>query len=104
MKPEFENIPLIRNEEKTQFEIVINGFVAFVVYKQNDKRIYLIHTESPPELEGTGAASALVEKTLHYIEENGYTLVPLCPFVFAYVKRHPEWKRIVDESFKGFES
>jgi hypothetical protein len=36
-----------------------------------------------------------VEKTLHYLEENNLKLVPLCPFVAAYVKKHPEWKRLL---------
>jgi predicted GNAT family acetyltransferase len=33
----------------------------------------LIHTESPEELAGRGVATALIEKTLAYIEENKYT-------------------------------
>lgn len=56
-----------------------------------------------PELAGKGAASAVVEKTLHYIEASGKTLLPFCPYVFAYIKRHPEWKRIVDKHFKGYD-
>lgn len=104
MKPEFENLTLKDNVEKTQFELTIDGFTAFIVYKKKENKIYLIHTESPSELEGRGAATALVEKTLAYLESHNFTLVPLCPFVFAYIKRHPEWKRIVDESFNGFDN
>lgn len=103
MKPEFENIPLIKNEETHRFEITIEAHKAFIDYKERPEKISLIHTEVEPELEGKGAATAVIEKTLAYIEENGFTLVPLCPLVFAYIKRHPEWKRIVDQNFKGFE-
>lgn len=103
MKPEFENIPLIKNEEAHRFEITIEAHKAFIDYKERPEKITLIHTEVEPELEGKGAATAVIEKTLAYIEENGFKLVPLCPLVFAYIKRHPEWKRIVDENFKGFE-
>ena len=39
--------------------------------------------------------SQLVEKTLQDIERQGLRLVPLCPFVAAYIKKHPEWRRIV---------
>lgn len=103
MKPEFENIPLVKNEEKHRFEITFENHKAFIDYKERPEKISLIHTEVEPELEGKGAATAVIEKTLAYIEQNNYKLVPLCPLVFAYIKRHPEWKRIVDENFKGFE-
>ena len=103
MKPEFENIPLHKNEEIHRFEITFENHKAFIDYKERPGKITLIHTEVEPELEGKGAATAVIEKTLAYIEDNKYKLVPLCPLVFAYIKRHPEWKRIVDENFKGFE-
>lgn len=103
MKPEFENIPLYKNEENHRFEIIFEGHKAFIDYKERPGKITLIHTEVEPELEGKGAATTVIEKTLEYIEQHNYKLVPLCPLVFAYIKRHSEWKRIVDENFKGFE-
>ncbi|MFV0540091.1 MAG: GNAT family N-acetyltransferase [Aestuariibaculum sp.] len=103
MKPEFENIPLVKNEEKKRFEIKINGHYAFINYGVMGKQIALVHTEVEAELAGTGAALAVVEKTLHYIENNGFSLLPFCPYVFAYIKKHSEWKRIVDKRFKGYD-
>ncbi|ESU25291.1 acetyltransferase [Flavobacterium limnosediminis JC2902] len=103
MKPEYLEIPLVKNEELLQFEITVEGHKAFIVYKERPHTITLIHTETEPELEGKGTATAVIEKTLAYVEENNFKLIPLCPLVFAYIKRHPEWKRIVDENFKGFD-
>ncbi|ESU21227.1 acetyltransferase [Flavobacterium enshiense DK69] len=103
MKPEYLEIPLVKNEEKNQFEITIDGHKAFILYKEKPYATALIHTETEPELEGKGAGTAVIEKTLAYIEEHNSKIIPLCPFVFAYIKRHPEWKRIVDEHFKGFD-
>ena len=103
MKTDYLDIPLIKNEAKHQFEISIDEHKALIVYREKDNIITLIHTEVEPELEGKGVATAVIEKTLDYIEKDNYKLVPLCPLVFAYIKRHPEWKRIVDENFKGFE-
>lgn len=45
-----------------------------------------------------GASTAVIEKTLAAIEESGKKLNPLCPLVVAYIKRHPEWKRIVADN------
>lgn len=103
MKPELENIALHKNEDKKRFELEVNGYMAFIDYKETENHISLIHTESPTELAGTGAASALVEKTLVYIKETGKKLLPFCPFVFAFIKKHPEWKALVDEHFKGYD-
>ena len=64
-------------------------------YKRKGERIYLIHTEVPKALEGQGIGSALVKQTLMDIDEQGLRLVPLCPFVAAYVERHAEWGRLV---------
>ncbi|MBB6368983.1 GNAT family N-acetyltransferase [Chryseobacterium shigense] len=101
MKPEFENIPLVKAGKR--FEIETDGHFAFIDYREMGQQIALVHTETDPELAGTGAATAVVEKTLAYIEENGKKLLPFCPYVFAYIKRHPEWKRIVDERFEGYD-
>ncbi len=102
MKSEFENIPLYKNENNHRFEIEIEGHFSFVNYKESQSTISLIHTEAAPELVGTGAAAAVVEKTLHYIQETGKKLLPYCPYVFAYIKKHPEWKSIVDKSFPTY--
>ncbi len=103
MKLEFEQIPLDKNTKDHRFEISFEGHKAFIDYKERTGKITLIHTEVEPELEGKGAATAVIEKTLEYIEQNNYKLIPLCPLVFAYIKRHPEWKRIVDDAFNGFQ-
>ena len=99
MKPEFENISLVKSEAEKHFEIVFEGYTAFIQYGELSDRIALVHTEVPSELEGKGVGTALVEKTLEAIEKSGKKLMPYCPFVFAYIKRHPEWKRLVSEKF-----
>ncbi len=86
---------LINNQEKSRFELEVESYTAFIDYKIKDKKIYLIHTEVPAELGGKGVGNAIVLKTLQYCKDNGYAVVPLCPFVAAYIKRHPEWEAIV---------
>ena len=103
MKPEFENIPLVKNEDKERFEIEVEGSFAFIDYKETSNKISLIHTEAEEALLGSGAAKAVVEKTLEYIKKGDKKLLPFCPYVFSYIKKNPEWKSIVDESFKGYE-
>lgn len=104
MKPAFETIDLNRNEDKKRFEIVVNGHFAFIDYKKSGNKIALIHTEVDEALAGTGSATAVVVKTLQYIKDGGFSLLPYCSYVFAYIKKHPEWKAIVDPSFPAYDS
>lgn len=101
MKPEFENIPL--KDTGTRFEIEFNGNFAFIDYRVMGSQIALNHTEAEILIAGTGAAAAVVEKTLHYIEDHQKKVLPFCPYVFAFIKRNPEWKRIVDTRFKEYD-
>lgn len=103
MKTEYIDIPLVKNEKKKRFEIEIDGHFAFIDFKEFGSQMALVHTETEAELAGKGAASAVVEKTLQYLDDKNIVLLPFCPFVFAYIKKHPEWKRIVSPKFKGYD-
>lgn len=90
-----ENTPLINNENESQFEINVDGQIAFISYINKDKVYYLVHTEVPEDLQGHGVAASLVEKTFKFLEHNGYKMEPFCPYVQSYLKRYPEWERLV---------
>lgn len=91
-----ENYELIDHTEARQYEFRIGNLVPRIEYiKSKNGEIYLTHTEVPAGLEGKGVGSALVAQALADIERRQLRLVPLCPFVAAYIQRHPEWKRIV---------
>ena len=98
MKDEYVKLELAKNEKESRFEMSVDGYTAIIEYKELPGKIALIHTEVPPALEGRGVATAIIEKALSYIEQNNLKLIPLCPVVVAYVKRHPEWNRIVDQA------
>jgi predicted GNAT family acetyltransferase len=94
-KMKYEDIQLIKNEPIHNFELFVDGQRAFIDYKQKDNKVYLIHTEVPETLKGKGVAEAIVEKTLTYLEANHYKLVPLCSYVQMFLKRHPDWNRLL---------
>lgn len=96
MKEEYVHLALKKNETENRFEMQVDEYTAIIEYEENNGVISLLHTEVPPQLEGKGAATAVIEKTLSYIEAEHLKLVPLCPLVVVYLKRHPEWKRILD--------
>ncbi len=87
---------LIDNRENKRYAINIGSDVAFIEYVLSTAgEIFLTHTEVPKIMEGKGVGSALVLKVLKDIEERNLRLIPLCPFVATYIKRHPEWRRLI---------
>jgi predicted GNAT family acetyltransferase len=52
--------------------------------------LLLTHTEVPPALEGRGIAAALVKAALDWARAEGLRVRPLCSYVVAYMRRHPE--------------
>ncbi|WP_345947534.1 GNAT family N-acetyltransferase [Mucilaginibacter sp. PAMB04274] len=91
----YPDIELVNNEAIHNFELVVDGYRSFIDYKIKDEKIYLIHTEVPAELKGKGVAEAIVEKTFNYIEQHHLKLVPMCTYVQVYLKRHPQWNRLL---------
>lgn len=86
---------LIDNQEQKQYEFHVENHIVKIEYIKAQTQIYLTHTEVPTALEGKGIGSAIVKQVLQDIKEKDLTLVPLCPFVAAYIKRHPEWRNLV---------
>ena len=86
---------LFDNTEKNQYEFHVNGFIPKIQYRKTGGKIFLTHTEVPVELQGKGIGNILVKKVLEELGKMELKLVPVCPFVVAYLKRHPEWDYLV---------
>jgi len=64
---------------------------AFVVYRQEPGRMVLTHTETLPGYEGRGIASRLAGAALDEARARGLRVTPVCPFIAAYMRKHPEY-------------
>ncbi len=53
------------------------------------------HTEIDPSVGGRGLGSALVRFALDDARTRGLTVIPRCPFVAAFIVRHPEYEELV---------
>jgi hypothetical protein len=86
---------LIDNADEGRLELPLDGYTAFIDYTLGKDRLTLTHTEVPEELEGKGIGGRLVNAALMYAEERNLKVVPMCPFVAGYIKRHPEYLGLV---------
>ena len=81
---------VVLNEERSRFELEDDGSTSFIEFTRAGDTLTLTHTEVPEQLEGRGIGSTLVRGALRYIHEHGLQVVPRCPFVADYLRRHPD--------------
>ncbi len=84
------------NPESHRYEARLDTRLAgFLDYRLRGGQIVLAHTDVDPELEGKGVGSALARFALEDARSRDLGVVPRCPFVLAYLKRHPEFEDLV---------
>jgi uncharacterized protein len=81
---------VINNEAASRFEVQEDGRLAELTYRRNGKRLVLVHTEVPVELEGRGLGGRLVSAAVDHAAREGMTVVPLCPFARGWLERHAD--------------
>lgn len=100
MKIDLSKATVTNNSDKKRFEIKVDGYLAVTEYMTPGDKIIFTHTEVPAALEGNGIASLLAKTALEWAKEQGLKVMPLCPYVAGYIKRHPEWKALLLEGFR----
>ena len=86
---------VLNNIERHQFEIRSGDYLARLKYRERDGVIDLIHTEVPKAIAGQGFARRLAVAALDYAERQSLLVKPSCPYVQAFLRRHPEYQRLV---------
>lgn len=77
---------------KGRFVIRMDGHEAELTFSITTPDLIIAdHTGVPDAFRGMGAGLALVQALVADARANGYKVVPLCPFVNAQRKKHPEW-------------
>jgi predicted GNAT family acetyltransferase len=78
------------DEGRRRFELEDEGATGYLTYEIEDGRIVFTHTIVPPELEGRGVGSRIVQTGLDHARAEGLKVVPVCSFVRSYIERHEE--------------
>lgn len=78
------------NVERSRFELDVDGQVAFANYRRQGSALVVQHVEAPVPLRGTGAAGRLMQGVVEVARAEGRTIVPMCPYAYAWIRRHKE--------------
>jgi predicted GNAT family acetyltransferase len=82
---------LRNNTAQQRFELDLDGGTAVAYYRMSPSVVTFTHTEVPQALWGQGIGSRLVRGVLEAARAQGLKVVPKCPFVSAYIGKHPEF-------------
>jgi predicted GNAT family acetyltransferase len=88
--------------ERERFVVTVDGEPAgFLVYRSRKGLLALIHTEVEDRFEGRGLGGRLAGFALDQAREDGLAVLPFCPFVNDWMKRHPEYVDLVPAAYRA---
>jgi predicted GNAT family acetyltransferase len=91
-------ITVVDNADGERYEIRVDDEPAgFLRYRLRPEQIELVHTEIDEEFEGRGLGSRLISFALDDARERGLVVLPICPFVNDYIRRHRQYVDLVPE-------
>jgi predicted GNAT family acetyltransferase len=105
-RPDRDADPTVHDvPQEHRYEIQVGGHPAgFAAYvdrpggEGGGQRRVFTHTKIDPAFEGQGLGRVLVKAALDDVRASGRRVVPVCPYVAAYLKRHPEDEDLVDRA------
>jgi uncharacterized protein len=92
-------VALADNAAEERYEIQADGELAgFLQYRLRAGLIELVHTEIDEEFEGRGLGRRLISFALDDARDRGLAVLPFCPFVNDYIRRHRQYVALVPEA------
>jgi len=88
------------NEPERRFEAEVAGGLARADYRMQGSTMRLVHTEVPQHVENRGVAARVVATALDYARQHGLKVEPVCPYVRAYMRKHPESHDVLADGVK----
>ncbi len=87
------------NPDADRYELRLNGrLIGIAAYRRRPGRVAITHTEVEEACSGRGFGSMLADAALRDARMRGETVVPLCPFIAEYIRRHPEYADLVADA------
>lgn len=92
------DIQIHDDAENHRYVIEVDGERAgLAVYHIRGDRYFFVHTEVDPAFKARGLGTKLARHALDDVRSKDKLIVPLCPFIAAFVKRNPDYRDMVDQ-------
>jgi len=78
-----------------------DGSKAYLAYKIEDGKMFLIETYTPPQHRGRGYAKMLVEKAIEITLSKNLEIVPICSYSIYYFLKNRDKRVILADPYKN---
>lgn len=93
-----DEVEVHREEARHVYIARVGGETAVLSYQEAGPGVLdFQHTEVPEAVQGQGVGEELVRQALDDVRERGLEVIPTCPFVAAFIRRHREYRDLVAE-------
>jgi uncharacterized protein len=93
------------NPDERRYEVWVGDRLAGKAeYRLAGNRVIFFHTEIDEAFAGGGVGSRLAREALDDVRSRGLRVTPKCPFIAAYIRRHPEYRELVSEATSRHET
>lgn len=72
-----------------------DGEAEIIFQRRGPQVMSADHVGAADSMKGTGAALALVEYMVADARANGFKIIPVCPYVKAQYRKHPNWSDVM---------
>jgi predicted GNAT family acetyltransferase len=95
-----DQVRVVDNPQAQRFEAHVGPYLAVAEYERHGTAIVFTHTEVPAPIEGHGIAAQLARTALEQARAEGLAVIPRCPYIAAYIRRHPEYAALVPPAYR----
>jgi len=92
-----DEVTVIHDPAAQQFRVCTGAEAAVLQYRLTADRITFLHTFVPKAFRGKRIAQRLAHAGLEHAKAEGLRVVAICPFVQAYLRKHPEYRALVED-------
>lgn len=97
-----DDVSVRDNPDRSRFEITADGKPAgFAEYRVHGSVTDFTHTVIDDAFEGQGLGSRLIRAALDETRAGGRQVMPYCPFVKAFIGKHPDYVDLVPAEARG---
>lgn len=74
---------------------------AYLKYRVENNKMYLIETYTPPQFRGQGIAKLMIEKAVEYAINENLKIVPQCSYAVKYFIKYKEKRALLSDEYKN---
>ena len=101
MDSDLKKLEVKHNEAEDRFETWIDGELSKLDYMRDGNTIVMTHVGVHPEHRGRGVAGKLTQVALEYAKEKSFRVIPMCPYIAAYIRRNPQYEELTKQRADG---